>query len=257
MVIILQKLSKFIFPFIIVVLATVVLYVFDDNDGSAPGYVSFSTGERGTSLFFDTLQHMGYPVGQSRTPVDRFANTDDAYIIIQPSNPQVSSHMAEEMITWASMGGRLVFLQNEFPTYFELLLQDGISYGSLTIYEVGQGVIVTGSAREITNRNLVNDATAGAMLQSVITRWDADNIWFAEYYHGMGVRTNLFNRLPAVVRLIFVQMILVGIMIVWHLGKRFGNPVPYYKETEREENEHVHALTRLYLRAGSFFKSKS
>ena len=255
MVMTLRKLSKTIFPFVIVVLAATILFVFDSNDGGGPAYVSFSTGERGASLFFDTLRHMGYPVRQGRTPVDRFSSTQDAYIIIQPTNPYVDSNMAEEMITWATMGGRLIFLQNQL-TYFDLLLPGGIIYGNLMIYEVGQGIIITGNAREITNRSLIDNAGTGAMLHSIITRWDVENIWFAEYYHGLGTRSNLFTRLPAVVRLVFVQMLLVGIMVVWHLGKRFGNAVPYYEETEREENEHVHALARLYMKIGRGRRSR-
>jgi len=248
MVITLRKLSKTIFPIIVVVLAAVVLFVFDNNDSDCPAYVSFSTGERGASLFFDTLRHMGYPVRQGTSPVYRFASTQDAYIIIEPSSPRVDMRIAEEMITWATMGGKLVFLQNDL-TYFELLLDGGIVYSNLTIYEVGQGMIITGRTREITNRGLIDNARTGTALHSFITHWDVDNIWFADYYHGFGARSNLFTRLPAVVQLVFVQMILVGVILVWHLGKRFGNAVPYYEETEREENEHVHALVRLYMKA--------
>jgi hypothetical protein len=36
------------------------------------------------------------------------------------------------------------------------------------------------------------------------------------------------------------------LLLIWHVGKRFGKPVPAYEETEREENEQVRALARLY-----------
>jgi len=243
-----RKRSGLLLPAIIVIIAAVVLYVFDRSEDELP-FVSSSTGVHGASLLFDTLQHMGYPVSASRRPLNLQTSIDDAYIIIQPEYFDISD--VEEILAWIGIGGRLIFLQNDYPTVLDILIPvQGIRYGNLTVYEFGRGSVVTGRANEITNRNMAGNANTGTAIHSVLSAWDANRIRFGEYYHGAREADNLFVRLPLVVRLVFIQLGIVGIIIVWHLGKRFGNTVPYYEEHERMENEHVHALTRLYMKIG-------
>jgi len=244
----LRKLTKFIFPAILVIIAAVVLHVFSD-DYEGPAFVSGTTGERGASLLYDTLRHMGYPVRVSRRPLTMHTNTNDAYIFIQPHYSHFDYYKAEELLAWVYSGGKLIFLHNRPVTIFDTLIHSaGTGFGNLTIHEIGQGVFVRGHANDIININLMEDADTGARIHTVINRSNVDRIMFAEYYHGMRATETFFNRLPTIVRLIVVQLGLVGIIIVWHLGKRFGNPIIYYEEHEREENEHVHALTRLYMK---------
>ena len=56
--------STAIFLVVIVIMAALVLFVFDTSE-SGPAYSAISTGVRGTSLLFDTLQTMDYPVRMS------------------------------------------------------------------------------------------------------------------------------------------------------------------------------------------------
>lgn len=243
-----RKFAKLIFPAVIVILAAVVLHVFSD-DYEGPAFVSSTTGERGASLLYDTLRHMGYPARVSRRPLNAFTDTNNAYILIQPNEVHFSQTKAEEMLAWVNSGGRLIFLHNNPFTLFDMLIDSrGTRFGSLMIHELGQGMFIRGSANDIININMMDNADTGVRIHAILSNWSADRIIFAEYYHGTQTAETFFNRLPVIIRLVFVQLVLLAIIIVWHLGKRFGNPIVYYEEQEREENEHVHALARLYMK---------
>jgi len=243
--------KKYLLPVIsviVVLLAAFVIHRLTDTDQFGPPYSSNSTAADGASLLFDTLHYMGYPVRRSRSPLDLRTNTNHVYIIIQPRNPWVNSDMAEEMLEWVRQGGRLIFLQNGSNIMDSQVGTSGGSFGSLTIHEVGSGILVTGQAIDIANLAMINDHATGAAIERILNTWNADRIMFAEYYHGDREDGNMFSRLPLVVRLVFIQLILLSIAAVWYFSKRFGNAIPYYEETERGENEHLHAVVRLLIK---------
>ena len=241
----LSKLSKIIFPAIIVILGIAVLHFFN-NDTQGGVFTASNTGVRGTSLFFDTLQHMGYPVSITRRPLTTDTNISHLYIIIQPSFPPCT-YQTEEILDWVQRGGNLIFLQNS-SAFRNLLPGEGTRIGDIVIHELGQGIIITGTANQITNYNLMNTADIGIQLHAIISHSSPGRIIFAEYYHAAPAGDNLFSRLPLIARLVFIQLGISSLIAIWYFGKRFGNPVPYHDEVEREENEHVHAVTRLYLK---------
>jgi hypothetical protein len=234
---------------VLVVVASAVFLTFNQND-SNPSYAPFSTGETGTSLFFDTLRLMGYPVRISYTPLTRSSDTEHVYIIIQPYNPHVTAETAEEMLEWVRLGGRLIFLHNTEPTVLDRLFDDAVrrEINGFNHYSAGAGAVITGRAHGLTNRRLMQDASPGYELHRFLTLWDAERIYFAAYYHGMHPPDTLFSRLPLIVRLTVIQSGIAVLFLLWHLGKRFGKPVPVYEETEREENEQVRAMARLYMK---------
>ena len=245
MVMSLNKLSKIIFPAIIVILGIAILHFFND-DTQGGTFTTSNTGVRGASLFFNTLQHMGYPVSVSRRPLNTDTSTSHMYVIIQPTFPPCN-YQTKEIIDWVQRGGHLIFLQNS-DSFRNLLPSTGTQLGGIWIHELGQGIVITGTANEITNYNLMNTADIGIQLHVIITHSNHERIIFAEYYHIAPVSNNLFSRLPLIMRLVFIQLGLTSLIAIWYFGKRFGNPVPYHDEIEREENEHVHAVTRLYLK---------
>jgi len=240
-----NKRWAWIFPVILVVLAIGIAYFFDTGDGTP--YTSSSTGELGASLLYDTLRHMGYGVRVSYRPLTTEISANDVFIIIQPRTPQVCHCMAEEMREWVRGGGRLIYLCNK-DTHFTPY---GHDIGDFRLNRLGKGEIISGRATPVTNRSLMDDYTAGEAIQTTLKRWNAEreigNIFFAEYYHGFRTPETFVGRLPLVIRLLLAQMIILAIISVWYLGKRFGNPVPYYEEVEREENEYVRALAKLYM----------
>jgi len=240
----LRKLSIIIFPTIIVILVVTVLYFFRQGDSAGRPFVVSNTYRRGVSLFFDTLQHMGYPVEVSHRPLTIDTDTAHVYIIIQPAFPP-SDYERAEMLEWVRSGGRLIFIQTRRPLN---IMAFGSQLGNIWIYEYGEGMAIISHPDHINNLTLMHHADTGTHLHRIITQWNADRIIFAEYYHTAPVGDNLFSRLPLIVRLVFIQLGIAALITIWHFGKRFGNPVPYYAETERQENEHVHAVTRPYLK---------
>ncbi|MCL2363260.1 MAG: DUF4350 domain-containing protein [Defluviitaleaceae bacterium] len=238
---------------IAIVLGAAVFLVMRADNGDGPPYSPFLTDEPGTSLLFDTLQHMGYPVRMSYAPLTRTRNNDHVHVIIQPFNPPVTTEMAEEMLEWVYSGGRLIFLHNNLQNEMNRLLPNDpgrMVYGLAYFYH-GAGSVVTGRANPIVNRSLLDDAAGGAAVHSVLSEWGADRIYFVVYYHGFHPPETMFSSLPLVVRLVLIQLGITVLMLLWHVGKRFGRAIPAFEETEREENEQVRAVARLYMKTNA------
>ena len=238
---------------IIIVLAAAVFLVLQVDNGDGPPYSPFLTDEPGTSLLYDTLQHMGYPVRIGYAPLTRARNTDHVHVIIQPFNPNITTEMAQEMLAWVYGGGRLLFLHNNLLNALNQLLPDSATYTihGLDHHRHGAGTVVIGRAQNVTNRMLVDNAAPGAAIHEIIAEWNADRVYFMVYYHGFHPTETMFSELPLVIRLILIQLGIALLMLLWHMGKRFGRAIPTYEETEREENEQVRALARLYMKTGA------
>jgi len=215
-----------------------------------PNFTMFSTGELGMSLLYDTLRHMHYPVDVLYQPIST-AGLNDAVFIIQPTNPRVGTAAAEEILNWVRQGGRLIYLENRQPTIIDRVLTNEIytPFGDLRWYRLGMGEVVTGQANSVVNINLMNNSIYGRSIAYVLYGWNPDRIYFAEYYHGFHRADSAFNQLPTWLRLTAFQIMIAAAVLIWHLGKRFGSPIPLYEEIEREENEQVMVLARLYKQA--------
>jgi len=238
---------------IIIILGAAIFFVLQTDNGDGPPYSPFLTDGPGTSLLFDTLRHMGYPVRMGYEPLTRTRNTNHVHVIIQPFNPPVNNEMALEILEWVYNGGRLIFLHNNLQNEFNRLLPNSATrtvYG-LDYHQHGAGVVITGRTHPITNRQLLDDATPGTVIRNVISEWDADRIYFVVYYHGYHPPETIFSSLPLAIRLILIQLGIALLMLLWHVGKRFGRAIPAYEETEREENEQVRAMARLYMKTNA------
>ena len=242
-----RNLGKIIVPALIVIIAAIVLHVFNGNhDGDS--FAVNTTGERGASLLYDTLRHMGYPARVSRRPINMGA-ANHMYILIQPHLSHFDDAKLEAVFDWINSGGQLIFLHNNPMTVFDAAIPArGAAFGSLTVYEIGQGILVRGRADQLLNINLMDEADPGVRIEAVLRSQNAQRVVFAEYYQTPLAADTFFNSLPPIIRLIMVQLGLLAAIVIWYVGKRFGNPIPYYQEQEREENEHVHALARLYMK---------
>ena len=221
----------------------------------------------GASLFYDTLRHMGYPARIGRQPLTPDSNLQNVYILVQPHTPHVSREMAEEMVEWVRRGGRLVFLHTSHSSILNIVGTEGetIYYHrplgrtrgyQWSLHQVGNGEIIIGSPRPLLNAALVERPYPGTILESHLRRWQGEQIIFAEYYLGFANQETFIGLLPFIVQLVLAQLVITFIILIWHLGKRFGNPVPYYEEEEREENEHVRALAKLYMKTKTYIKIK-
>ena len=218
------------------------------NDLRHPDYTSFSNRNYGVSLLHDTLQHMQHPIGILYRPIGETVSVNNAVFIIQPTNPRPNSEITENILNWVRRGGRLIYLDNRQPTVIDRALGNEYhaTFGSMRIYRLGMGEVMTGRADTVVNVNLMENPIYGNGIAYILTRWNPDRIYFAEYYHGYRGATGAFRQLPLWVQLVVIQMVIGTVALVWHLGKRFGVPIPLYEEIEREENEQVLVLARLY-----------
>ncbi|MCL2198910.1 MAG: DUF4350 domain-containing protein [Defluviitaleaceae bacterium] len=242
--------KAWVIPLLIIILAVTISYFLDSGDGVP--FSSASTGEWGVSLLRDTMRHMGYTARVSRRPLNPRTDIDHIYFIVQPRTPYVNAYMAWEMLDWVRAGGRLIFLCSSYPNTIidRALSTHGREVGGFLIYRYGLGEVITGNATALTNYELMHNSLSGQLVQSFVTGWNTERtgeIFFAEYYHGFHAPETFVGRLPLVIRLVMLQILIVAIIVILHLGKRFGNPVEFYEETEREENEYVRALARLYM----------
>ena len=241
-----KKNLSWLIPLTIVLAAAMFLLVMGGNDG--PPYVSNSRGDRGASVLYDTLGLLGFNVGRSQSPLTMRTSLGDAYIILRPRSPRVNEEMAEVMLEWVYMGGRLIFLSS-YPIFDRLLNQldaprdDVLGYA---LYRHGQGEVLTGSASSVLNINLAGGSQSGHGIFLTLDRWSPERVRFADYYHGFHAGTTLVGNLPLVVQLFLLQSAIFAVAIIWYLGKRFVSVVPYYKIIEREENEYLRSLARLF-----------
>ena len=242
-----KKTFSWIIPLVIVIAASVFLLVMGGNDG--PPYVSTSRGDWGASVLYDTLNKLGFNVSRSQRPLTARTSLADVYIILSPRSPFVNDEMASVMLEWVYRGGRLIYLDN-FPTFERLLEGVGEQVLGFTLFRHGQGEVLTGFARYVANVSLVENSESGHGVFLTLSGWNPDRVRFADYYHGFHAGTTLVGNLPFVVQLFLIQSVIFALALIWYLGKRFGAVMPYHNIIEREENEYLRSLARLYYLTG-------
>ena len=216
-----------------------------------PGFTTFSRGESGISLLYDTLRHMQFPVNLLFQPVGYNVSVNDAVVIVQPVRPRVNDAMAREILEWVVRGGHLIYLENAQTTIMDRALW-GEYYtenGGMRLYPHGMGMVLVGSANSVININMMENPSYGEKIAEILTLWNPGTIYFAEYYHGFHRERSFFSQLPVWLQLTAFQIVIAVFLLMWHMGKRFGNPIPLYEEIERKENEQIFALARLYRMA--------
>lgn len=216
-----------------------------------PDFTMFSSTEYGVSLLYDTLRHMRYPMGVLYRPVGETVSINDVVFIIQPTNPRPNDAMAADILSWVRRGGRLIYLENSQPTIIDRVLSGEyyVPFGTFRWYRVGMGEVITGRANAVVNSSLMYNSGYGEGLAYVLSAWGPDRIYFAEYYHGFHRSQAAIRQMPVWLQLVALQIVIAALAAAWHVGKRFGWPIPLYEEVEREENEQVLTLARLYKQA--------
>ena len=244
-----MKKKNNVFLIILVITALFTMFIFGANDDGHPDYTVFSRESGGAGLLYDTLNKMGYNVNIWYAPINANTGIHDAYVLIMPNIG--SQNEIDDIIAWVKRGGQMIYLRGTFPDYLELALSEHYyeNMGGFSYYHVGLGNIITGNANWVVNTRLMEDPSYGSMLAGALNSWAPNQIRFAEYYHGYGGAENTFSTLPGYIKLAAYQMVFITILVVWHFGKRFGKPIPYYEETERMGDEYVKALSRLYLKS--------
>jgi len=199
---------------------------------------------------------MGYPVSRSYGALDLKANTNDIYVLINPSYTYFADEEFDDALDWVYKGGRLIYLESaEYSTAdYRLSLRvdnPGINANGYTLYSYGLGEIITGSADPLLNKALMENSSTGIDFTLLLDRWNIPNLYFSESIHGYLNTGNAWYRTPEILKIFVYQLAVIVALVIWHFGKRFGKPVPYFEETEREENEHIKALANIYNKSGA------
>jgi len=236
---------------IIVLLAVLLIAVswsFNRYTHRYPDYSMLSNEEFGISLLYDTLQHLQFPMSTLHRPIGEAAGLNDVVFIIQPSQPRVCNCMTPDILNWVRSGGRLIFLENRHPNVIDNALEaENYTYfGNMRLYQVGMGEVLTGRADSVANINLMYKPSYGETIASLLSAWNPSRIYFAEYYHGFSANDGAFRQLPVSLQMVVLQVILALLALLIYFSKRFGTVIPYYEEVERDENEQVLVLARLY-----------
>jgi hypothetical protein len=202
---------------------------------------------------------MGFTVSRSFRPLETNDSIFDTHILVSPtifSNTDFNNAM-----DWVFHGGRLVYLGTEdsFINSLERINErissitdsDGVTSQGYTLYRHGLGEVITGDATPLLNAALMEDSSSGAVFVGLLRQWGTTNINFNESVHGFLESGNAWFHTPEVMRVLVYQLFIIAALIIWHYGKRFGKPIPYFEEVEREENEHLKALANIYNKADS------
>ena len=221
------------------------------SGGAEPDYTMFSTNERGISLLYDTLKELKHPVAISYKPITPQTSINDAMLIIEPSS--ITQDDIDGILSWVRRGGRLVYMDtNQYSLMAGVLAEyESGTAEQMSHYYVGMGTVVTLYTNNVINEVLMVNTQYGQAIRNLLTAWHPDNVYFMEYYHGYQQSNSLLAVLPEGLRLAIYQIAIAAAAVIWMLGKRFGKPIPYYEEIERDENEHVIALARLYEKTGN------
>jgi len=228
------------------------------GESAQPDYTVFSTNPRGLSLLYDTLREIGCPVRTDYRRLDEDSDDADICVIAQPLWYYMNEDAADDLLDWVYGGGCLIYLQTPYPTLLDDYFYDDYyghlydyEYGGFYIYEYGSGCFATSGADRFTNSALMEDSSAGAVIMEILDYMGESGVGvgFNLYYNGFDYGGNAWQQAPVAVKVVVYQIAVAAALLVLRLGKRFGRPVPYYEDQEREENEHVLALAAVYERA--------
>jgi len=220
---------------------------------SEPAFTTFSTGSEGAALFYDSLRIMGFPVTRDTIFLSAERPVNNVQIIIAPQF--FDDELLESMIAWVIHGGSLLFFSQQDSDVRRILSTAEPDLATPApggiMYRVGLGRLFIGSATYITNAGLFEgNGRYGQQMVDMLNTLEFNRIYFNEAYHGFTADMSFAQILPLPIRLIGAQIGLVTLGFVLYRGIRFGKPLPFYEEIQREENEYVFTLSNLYMSVG-------
>jgi hypothetical protein len=221
-----------------------------------PDYTIYNSAANGVSLIYDTLNEMGYNAEPEFQILTASSNTRYPRIVIEPTYYYYGDSEEKRLADFVSAGGNVIYLcenHSLMKRVFETVYGAREVYGndSYTLYSCADGEVLIGPASGITNAALMRDRRAGYYTADVLSRWGVMSIFINEAYHGFSTDPGFWDAAPVNIKTMAYHVLVITVLVLLYLGKRFGKFVPYYEELEREENEYLKALANVYLKAGS------
>ena len=243
-----QKTNKdlIVFMILIPVFLVIALFIQNTSGSNIPSYSIDNKSKAGTSVFFQTLKELDYPVKRTMVPIDK-SDIKDIQLVVPSAEFSIQSNAVKE---WVEGGGTLVyFTQGDFLF---------INYGKLTSdadiikeYEYGKGKIISANIKYITNGTLLRNKDNAYNILKKISEKEYNSLAFNETYLYMKTEQKSFwSSISPEIKFILFQVMVALIGLFYYLGKRFGKPIPLYEEVERVENEYLYSASALYRHAG-------
>ncbi|KGA95932.1 hypothetical protein AJ85_07055 [Alkalihalobacillus alcalophilus ATCC 27647 = CGMCC 1.3604] len=135
----------------------------------------------------------------------------------------------------------------------ELLLED--NYGPLAVEtSVGAGSLTVLMTPEWLMNHFILDADHLELFTEVLNESlvDTTSILFDEYIHNVDDQNSYFAFYPFWFQLLFVQLMMLTIFILWIQGKRFGPILKVREETVRFSDESLRALAVWHLKSKQY-----
>ncbi len=239
---------------VLVILIPIILYgaffISTKMNSQFPAYSVLNKSHLGTSVFYEALINLGYPVERTENPVQSFST--DSIQIVADANFGRFDIYNDDLNEWVKKGGILVYLT---PAKLYFNLDDLIPEykGEIEVYEIEEGYIIVSDVTDITNKTLIKETNKAYKLLELIDEYNYDKLYFNEthLYTGMS-KMSLWDFTPLGVKFILYQILITLFAYFYFKGRRFGKPIPYIEEKERVENEYLYSAAALYRQAGSW-----
>jgi hypothetical protein len=213
-----------------------------------PNYSVINKSKKGFSVFYETLKELNYPVERSLKTLNA-ENVGTVQIAAMGGEFDVNDIKVRN---WIGDGGTLVYLTNEkYPNIGYAVTPEII--GNISLYKYPSGMLIVANADDLTNKALVKDTQYAYELLEAIHGYSSRGIYFNEaHLYTSSSSKSLWEVIPVEFKYIIYQILIVLAAYMYHKGKRFGKPIPFYEEVERIENEYLYSAASLYRAAGAW-----
>ncbi len=226
-------------------------------------YSVFNRGMSGSSVFFKTLKALEMEASFTVEDIETNIETNQV-VFFDEHKEHYYPDFFDSVYDMAFIKRSIfAFVAEDIELYVdEFESQYKISWDEKEVFEIddktkayrfikGEGEVIFIEARALLNVFLLENKEGAYWLYDILNKNGKSIIFNEKGLMGSSNERNLWTDLPANVKIICIQILLVLIAYMILKGRRFGKGVPYVEELERVENEYVISC------AGIFQKNKN
>jgi hypothetical protein len=213
-----------------------------------PDYSVINKSRNGYSILYEGLRKLDSPVERTLEVVEKH-ETDTIQLV--PGSGYFDINR-DEIKSWIEKGGTLVYLTpgNRHNISYGI---EGEEEGNVTLYHYGKGLIMAADGSFFTNRSLAEHTGNAYSVLKLIYRQGDKRLFFNEtHLFAAPEKSTPWDFVPVEARYILYQLVIIIAAFFYYKGKRFGKPIPFYEEAERNENEYLYSAASLYRAANCF-----